>query len=312
MENYKDKAWLEANYVDRRLSCRRCADLAGVTAMVIHHWLRVHEIPTRPVGSHMKGEANPRLGTCVPEATRRKIARSLTGHKRSRESVRKQAEKMRGPLSASYGKPRRHGKTLWIKPSGRDAFAVRSRWEAIFADWLESQGKTWAYEPETFILDDGSAYTPDFLCEGVYYEIKGYMTTADQSKIEGFRRTFPGLELRVIGREEMSAIGLGPGRVIRLRSLAIVDGRKRDCPTCKTTFLPPEKDTVYCSRRCAAAKPKKPKAEIRCTVCKKVILVPPSKAATQKTCSKACGYVLSGKKTAGPKHWTARKRRGWL
>ena len=54
---------------------------------------------------------------------------------------------------------------------------VRSRWEAVFIkDFLEKYNFKWKYEPETFLLNNGHKYSPDFYIEDddAWVEIKGY------------------------------------------------------------------------------------------------------------------------------------------
>jgi hypothetical protein len=294
---YKDRDWLIERYINQGLSVQACADLSGcgVTGTCVHHWLKVHGIPIRPKNHHMKGDNNPRLGKPLPPEVRAKIAAALVGHKRSAESIRKQKEKIGGPKSVNFGKPRRHGKTLWLAFPGQEPFAVRSRWEALFADRLTVEGKEWFYEPETFLLADGSAYTPDFLCEGVYYEVKGYMTPGDQAKVDGFREKYPHLPLVVIAKPEMDAIGLSARKVLHLERLSVVSGRVRTCPACGQQFIPPVKRAMYCGVKCAATKSIKPKHVIRCVICGDPREVRPSDVDRLKTCSRPCARALAVK-----------------
>lgn len=75
----------------------------------------------------------------------------------------------------------------------------RSRLEARWAVVFEALCIDWEYEPEGFVLDDGSKYLPDFLlhglegrCEGdLYVEVKGRMTESDMAKIEKFAKHKP-------------------------------------------------------------------------------------------------------------------------
>lgn len=75
----------------------------------------------------------------------------------------------------------------------------RSRLEARWAVVFEALCIDWEYEPEGFVLDDGSQYLPDFLlhglegrCEGdLYIEVKGKMTERDLKKIEEFSKHRP-------------------------------------------------------------------------------------------------------------------------
>lgn len=82
----------------------------------------------------------------------------------------------------------------------------RSRLEARWAVFFDSIGLKWEYEPEGFVLEDGTCYLPDFKIhvkhrsctnerEPVYVEIKGEMSDEDLHKIELFSKEFPMLLL---------------------------------------------------------------------------------------------------------------------
>ena len=74
----------------------------------------------------------------------------------------------------------------------------RSCWEANFARILNHIGKLWQYEPESFIFLEGSTYTPDFLCEEVYYELKGRMTKTCEKKLSFMKLEYPHVRLELI------------------------------------------------------------------------------------------------------------------
>lgn len=305
MENYREFKWLTENYIDRKLSMAACGQLAGVNAMVIHYWLKKNGIRTRTVAAHMKGQSNPFRGRKVAASTRSKISASLTGKKRSQESIEKQRKSISGAKNVNFGKPRRHGKTLWLELPCGDVFAVRSRWEAFFADHLTGKGYSWLYEPATFTLRDGSAYTPDFLSEGVYYEIKGYMTEEDRRKIDGFRMEFPNLQLQVLGLPEMESLGFRNRSALTLSHLKVVSGRYSTCPLCSKVFLAPSAKSKFCSKKCNARKPKKAPVALECPVCGKTVKLAPSQAASRKTCSAKCGRIFGATKRSGEHHWSA-------
>jgi len=75
---------------------------------------------------------------------------------------------------------------------------VRSTWEANFARILKYQGRSYKYEPQSFTLSDGKTYTPDFLVDGIYYEVKGYWTSSAKEKFESFRNQYPEIEVQII------------------------------------------------------------------------------------------------------------------
>lgn len=83
----------------------------------------------------------------------------------------------------------------------------RSNWEANFARIMNYLGKAWIYEPETFKIPRGS-YTPDFLVDDVYYEIKGRMNEIGQEKIDQFKSTYTDKKLIVIEGVAYNALRL--------------------------------------------------------------------------------------------------------
>lgn len=78
-------------------------------------------------------------------------------------------------------------------------YRFRSRVEARWAVFFDALGIEWEYEPEGFVLDDGTCYLPDFrlkcwgtrggLCKNpfpLYVEVKGEMSQEDADKIRKF------------------------------------------------------------------------------------------------------------------------------
>lgn len=70
----------------------------------------------------------------------------------------------------------------------------RSRLEARWAVLLDRLGADWEYEPEGFVLSDGTYYLPDFVVhnvklfpgDDVWIEVKGEMTQKDADKVNMF------------------------------------------------------------------------------------------------------------------------------
>ena len=73
-------------------------------------------------------------------------------------------------------------------------YRFRSRLEARWAVFFDAIGARWEYEPEGFILDDGTQYLPDVLVhdvrgrgsEDMDIEVKGNLTPEDLHKVEMF------------------------------------------------------------------------------------------------------------------------------
>jgi hypothetical protein len=296
MKNYQSKAWLIEHYIHKGLSCQDCARASGypITGGAIYYWLKKHGIRTRDIGEHMKGPNNPFLGKKLNEETRAKISRALTGKRRSLESRRKQSKTVKGKNNHRFGKPRTHGKGTWVQTPDGKLYYMRSSWEILYAEWLCRQGKQWVYEPHTFILNDGSAYTPDFLVDGIYYEVKGFIHERARSKIALFRKTHPDVELIVLLKEDLARLGIPiDTRNIVLAHLRILDGRIRTCPTCKQDFVASRKSSRFCSKSCSSRRPKKGQSFIECKVCHRRVKVYPHQERTRKVCSRKCALVIA-------------------
>ena len=77
-----------------------------------------------------------------------------------------------------------------------NGYRFRSRLEARWAVFFDAIGAEWEYEPEGFVLSDGTYYLPDFLLHNVsgrgasdiYVEIQGNLTKEDLQKIDLFSR----------------------------------------------------------------------------------------------------------------------------
>ena len=64
----------------------------------------------------------------------------------------------------------------------------RSRLEARWAVFFDAAGIKWEYEPEGFIMSDGTKYLPDFYLpeSKTFFECKGIMSQFDQHKVDMF------------------------------------------------------------------------------------------------------------------------------
>jgi len=117
----------------------------------------------------------------VSEETRRRMSISQSARVRSEES------KQHHYTYGNGGKREDIGNTYF-----------RSNWEANFARICDYNNKEWEYETKTFALSNGRNYTPDFLIEGVYYEIKGRWTEKARNQVEMFQKDYPEIRLDVI------------------------------------------------------------------------------------------------------------------
>lgn len=74
----------------------------------------------------------------------------------------------------------------------------RSAWEANFARILSYQDKVWEYEPKTFQLSESLSYTPDFYCDGTFFEIKGRMDEKAEKQLRLMSEVFPDVKIEVV------------------------------------------------------------------------------------------------------------------
>jgi len=93
--------------------------------------------------------------------------------------------------------------TSWARQGFRTDLKkyFRSSWEANFARICDFEGRKWKYEPEFFMINNETRYTPDFLVEDTYYEIKGYDYPTGKEKIKLFREKFKHIKFELIDSE---------------------------------------------------------------------------------------------------------------
>lgn len=103
------------------------------------------------------------------------------------------------------------GKTVQIKNNFKSGFRedlghyVRSSWEANFARVLKFLKINYEYEKQTFLLKDGTTYTPDFYIPNkkTFYEIKGWVKNL---KHEMFQKEYPELSLKIFYEKQYKRI----------------------------------------------------------------------------------------------------------
>lgn len=95
---------------------------------------------------------------------------------------------------------------LYEGPKGQ--IQMRSLWEVLYAQYLDSRGESWNYEPK-FKLSTGRLYLPDFqLSSGVIIEIKGYMRPDAEVKWRMFEAEYPELTKRLLRKEDLEKLGI--------------------------------------------------------------------------------------------------------
>jgi hypothetical protein len=89
----------------------------------------------------------------------------------------------------------------WYPSKYDKQIEMRSGWEVAFALWLDQGEVEWIYEPRWFNVGKGRwkgvSYTPDFYLpdQGVYIELKGRFTKANERKMEAFYKQYPDVKL---------------------------------------------------------------------------------------------------------------------
>lgn len=136
--------------------------------------------------------------------------KSDEGRKQSgdRSRGKKHTQEAKNKMAAGQARRIRNGASGNLFSNSKGGFRkdinlyVRSNWEANFARILNLLNKTWLYETETFKLSNNMTYTPDFIVDGIYYEIKGIWTNSGRLKVDTFRKEFPELILHIVDGEE--------------------------------------------------------------------------------------------------------------
>ena len=101
----------------------------------------------------------------------------------------------------------------------------RSRLEARWAVFFDTVGARYEYEPEGFILEDGTRYLPDFYlpdCD-TWVEVKGRMTSEDERKIDLFRNALEAANYEG-GPDWPSGILVTVGHILRENEFHLLNG----------------------------------------------------------------------------------------
>lgn len=233
------KQILEEMYVIKNMTYQEIANLIGKSVQYIQNRVREHEIKPRPAGG--------RKGQALKPETIEKIRAKATGRKFSEEWRKNISEARKGPKNPNFGKKARHVKRCWNQhPDGR-WFSMRSSWEVCYADYLTKNNLQWDYEPETFLLRDGAAYTPDFyLPESTeYIEVKGWMTNQHKEKIAAFREQYPEKKITIADKPYLQSLG------INLKQIWITSKPQHPCELCGQSFYKKDRKQRFCGKQCA-------------------------------------------------------------
>jgi hypothetical protein len=238
---YRDKEVLSHHYEKENMTIAEIATFYDVSGGVINDWLKKFNIPRRQAGQQ--------VGKPVSDKKRKSMEpfwQSLKGRKLSQETRRKLSLAMSGINHPNYGKKMKHPGRYWVQCQDGSHVCMRSNWEVTYSEWLTENGYEWMYEPETFVLNDGSAYTPDFWVPrlNAYIEVKGWMRDEHKKKIDSFRSNYPELSLIIANKEYLQNIECD------LFSKHESHKPTMKCAFCEIEFSPKSRTQKMCSIRC--------------------------------------------------------------
>lgn len=100
-------------------------------------------------------------------------------------------------------------KFLYTKIDGI-VIIMRSSWEVLYAQFLDSQNIFWQYEPKQFKLSNGKRYWPDFFLPDLneYHEVKGRLWPASQEKLDLFAKDYPDEKLVLLRGSDLKQLGI--------------------------------------------------------------------------------------------------------
>lgn len=161
-------------YVNQKFSVYEIAAIKSCSGQAIKAWLRKLNIPRR------------------------------TSSERAIMACGKGAGFKRGRLNPAWGKSNKGSQIHGHFGIYKD-IKFRSSYELKFAAWCDANKKKWSYEPKRFDLGD-LTYCPDFLVDGEWTEIKGWITPRAVRAHELFR--MHGHQLTVLFKADLIRMGV--------------------------------------------------------------------------------------------------------
>lgn len=233
-----DVAILEELYINQQLSYREISEKLNCSVSVVRRNILDTDIQPRPSYNS--------LGKSCSLQTAKKISEALKGKPKSECHKRKLSESKLGDKNFNFGKKCNHPKRYWYCCPDGKWVSMRSNWEVAYAEFLCSQKIKWQYEPKTFILSNGSAYTPDFflLKTEEYIEVKGWLRPKYAKKIDMFYNDYPECKLILANKKYLEELG------IDLKAKFKSTRPKFDCEFCESKFFRMHKKQRFCSVTC--------------------------------------------------------------
>lgn len=178
---------------------------------------------------------------------RRNLSESLGGKPKSVTHRLRLSESKKGSKNPNFGKKcRSNGHRSWYQCLDGNWVSMRSNWEVAYAEYLTAKGISWQYEPVTFNLSDGRAYTPDFyLSESdEYIEVKGWLRNEHKERIAEWKKSYPSIKHTIADKEYLLNLG------IDLKQKFVSTRPKFPCELCSEQFHRMYKKQRFCSIAC--------------------------------------------------------------
>lgn len=234
------KQILEEMYVTKNMTYQEIAGLIGRSVQYVQNRIKEHSIKPRPAGGRKGKALNPEVIE--------KIRAKATGRKFSEEWRNNISKSKIGANHPNFGKKCPvHGKRIWYQCLDDTWVSMRSSWEVCYAEYLTKNQIAWKYEPETFLLESGAAYTPDFyLMEtNEYVEVKGWLTEQHKARIEAFRTQYPDKKLILADRKYLTNLG------INLKQVWVTSKPQFPCELCGKLYYKKDRSQRFCGKKCA-------------------------------------------------------------
>lgn len=155
------------------------------------------------ISTNSKGRTGYMTDKQHTEETKLKMSAKAKLRRHSKESkLKMRASIIKRINSGKY--LRTWGKRSYYQSPLQGQVCFRSSYELAYAKYLDSIHELWMYEMETFDLGN-TTYTPDFFLPRLelFVEIKGYMLSKAQEKINQFKEQYP-WNLEIIRLKELT------------------------------------------------------------------------------------------------------------
>ena len=192
--------------------------LSGIKQSLASNRKRSLKLKGKPLTETHKHNISLALtGKIKTGIVRDKNSAALTGRAPSEETTRKIAE-----TKQKHGKYTQTTKSVnkrmqcsgWRKfrytCKNGTVIKMRSGWEILYAQFLDSLGIIWQYEPKGFLLSTEHRYYPDFYLPEIneYHEVKGYLSPGAKEKMDLFQKDYPNEKLVILSGKDLKKLGL--------------------------------------------------------------------------------------------------------